>query len=650
MPNNENGLWFLNFPNGPTAATFNAPLVSVDVNEPSDSFSALKNNGVSGSAQDLFFYSFDNDFQMDGYSVTLTENEYARIKVLEKDFVVGDTLDIQMRVELGEQSPGIHTLISRWQTGRESFEVFIDAEGKLNFTKMASTHIIREEFNSHIQTDVPTVSTYTSDVPLTNSWFRITHKLSERGTDVLFAQSEDRGNWSIIGTKYDDSLDIITAGDHINIMGSEYGFIPTGGKVYEVIINDISVNFEDALPTKSTFVSNGNKVEFHFKDSEGYDPKFSIKRDRPYIYIPAGEEKSNITLPLRSEFANASSYDIRIAFENQPFDYELFSVGKFDVSLVNDTIRVSGMAKLTGEQTFDSITDSDVVGFRFAYSNGLADLYLGYPRYEGAGVDNFIWVNVGYTKGQKIKDYTDITIGSRSDNRDNSFSIYDFSVVADEKEVYSFGDGETTGVKLVEEDTVFMNNKTKMKLPLKDIDMNNFTVGVVLEEIHKSAKQELVQKENGVGWSLGFDERGYPKFVLSDGNKTVTVKGKAREKEGKQRLVAKLSREDNTACIYLNGGLVGTADITGLGDITTDADLIVGDKEVAFYSLKLWDEALPSDQAPTVMNLGFSGYTNNVEWGLWHIGVQSGGPPPPIEDWYYDTSLLNSQDVIEYTL
>ncbi len=78
MPNNENGRWFLNFPNGPSAATFNAPLVSVDVNEPSDSFSALKNNGVSGSAQDLFFYSFDNDFQMDGHSVTLTDNEYAR--------------------------------------------------------------------------------------------------------------------------------------------------------------------------------------------------------------------------------------------------------------------------------------------------------------------------------------------------------------------------------------------------------------------------------------------------------------------------------------------------------------------------------------------------------------------------------------------
>jgi len=650
MPNNENGLWFLNFPNGPAAATFSSPLVSVDVNEPSDSFSALKNNGASGSAQDLFFYSFDNDFQMDGQSVTLTDNEYARIAVLEKDFVPGEVLDIQMRVELGDNAPGIHTLISRWQKGRESFEVFIDAEGKLNFTKMASTHIIREGIKTHIQTDTPTVSTYTSDKPFTKPWLRITHSLSKYGTDVYFFESDDKGNWSILGSANDEALDIITAGDHINVMGSEYGFISTAGRVYEVIVNDISVSFEDALPTKSTFVSNGNKVEFHFKDSEGNDPKFSIKKDKPYFYVPAGAGQANITLPLTSEFANASSYDIRIAFENQPFDYELFNVGKFYMSLVNDTIKVSGISQFAGEQTFDAITDSDVVGLRFTYENGLADLYLGYPRYEGAGVTDFIWVNVGYAKGQKLKDYTDITIGSRSDNRDKPFSIYDFSVVADGKELYSFGDGETTGVKLVEEDTIFMNNKTKMKLPLKNIDMNNFTVGVLLEEITKSEKQELVQKENGVGWSLGFDERGYPKFILSDGNKTITVKGKAREKEGKQKLVAKVSREDNTASIFLNGGLVGTADITDLGDISTDADLIVGDKEVAFYSLKLWDEALADEHAPTVMNLGFSGYTNNVEWGLWHIGVQSGGPAPPIEDWYYDISLLNSQDRIEYTL
>lgn len=646
MPNNENGLWFLNFPNGPSAATFNAPMVSVDVDSPSEGFAALKNKGVSGSAQDLFFYSFDKDFEMDEFSVTLTDSEFARISVLQRDFVVDKVLDVKMHVELGDNPPGIHTLISRWQAGRESFEIFIDAEGHLNFTKVARNHYITKEpgeelSQTHVQRDNPTASNYRSEQPFTKSWLRVTQTLSDEGTEVMFLQSDDPGNWNIIGTDSDNALDFATTGDHINVMGSEFGSVSTAGKVYELEINNIKVDFADALPTQAHFVSNGNEVEFHFKDAEGYDPEFSRKRDKPYVYIPEGKGEANITLPLTAEFVQAPSYDLRVSFANKDVDYELLHVGDFSVRLFNDHI-IAG--NLTSDKGFASVTDSDVVGFRFTYDKGVTELYLGYPRFEGAGVDNFIWVGAGSGTGKPINDYSDLTVGTRASTREHSMTIYDFSL-----NDYSFDDGVLVKPAMFIEDTsILMNNKTKMRLPLKGVDVDNLTVGARLSTINKSAKPELISVENGVGWTLGFDERGYPKFVVSDGNETVTVKGKIREKGGPQRLVARLSREDNTASIYLNGTYLASEDISELGSIETDADLIIGGNEIAFYSLELWDEAVEESQVPAVMDLGFSGYPNGVEWGLWHVGVQQGGPPPSSENFSYDSSLLDGIDIIEY--
>ena len=646
MPNNENGLWFLNFPNGPSAATFNAPLVSVDVDSPSEGFAALKNKGVSGSAQDLFFYSYDKDFGMDEFSVTLTDREFARISVLQRDLIVDKVLDVKMHVELGDNPPGIHTLISRWQSGRESFEIFIDAEGHLNFTKMARNHYIAKEpgeelSQAHVQRDNPAASNYRSEQPFTKSWLRVTQTLSDEGTEVMFLQSDDPGNWTIIGTDSDNALDFATTGDHINVMGSEFGSISTAGKVYEVEINNIKVDFADALPTQAHFVSNGNEVEFHFKDAEGYDPEFSRKRDKPYVYIPEGKGEANITLPLTAEFVQAPSYDLRVSFANKDVDYELLHVGDFTVRLFSDHI-IAG--KLTSDKGFASVTDSDVVGFRFTYDKGVTELYLGYPRFEGAGVDNFIWVDAGRGTGKPMSDYSDLTVGTRASTREHSMTIYDFSL-----NNYSFDDGVLVKPAMFIEDTsILMNNKTKMRLPLKGVDVDNLTVGIRLSPINKSARPELVSAENGVGWTLGFDERGYPKFVVSDGNETVTVKGKIREKGGPQRLVARLSREEGTASIYLNGTFLASEDIGNLGSIETNADLIVGGKEIAFYSLQLWDEAVEESQVPAVMDLGFSGYPNGVEWGLWHVAVQQGGPPPASENFSYDSSLLDGIDIIEY--
>ncbi len=632
---NSSGLWFYNLVQSNTAYTraLNSSILLADATKPSQTFSSLRNVGSGGEEYDLFFDSVDVGMTFNTDNVYFSGKEYAKFSLLQTKFEDTNSIDFVINVDLDPDQVGLQTLVSR----DESFTIFLD-DGIPVFESTSTRSLITDTENDKIR-ERKGVFVYNATEAFTGSWLRVRSSWSETGTVVEFFQSDDGVSYSQIGTNItSNALDMYFGGSTITVAADTGGFNSTAGKFYkfEVTMSNpvLTINFTDAEPNNPWFYTEGNLVEFVLQSKDFTDPVYLEKRDNPYLFFPKGFGRTFSNAKIPQSFYESDTCDIRVAFiipeHASNWNADLISLNAFKLCIDNGAVCVQGDAYMKGDQTFDDLgyKKGEPLGARLFYNKKtkMLSLFVGKPSESASDLESYIWVGIGNTKLKRASQvYDTITIGSRNTTKENDLIILNASlsgVDIDKENVIN--EIKSSFTTLVDRSMVLLDKSSKLKSNLSDVDFaDGFSLMINIKSVSQpTSLPEVSKMENGVGWSLGIGETMTPVLIVSDGNKTVTVRG-SKLQEGENVLSVVLDRENEVATLYNNGLKYGMGSLEGVGSIANNSKMFIGDNDFELYNFGMWDYMLTDEEVKGMSQhlKSMTNYANNAEFGLWHVGI-----------------------------
>ena len=632
---NSSGLWFYNLVQSNTTYTrsLNSSIFLADSSKPSQTFSTLKNLGSGGEEYDVFFDSVDVNMTLGADHVHFSGEEYAKFYLSQTQFDDTNSIDFVIHVDVDPGQVGLQTLISR----DDSFTIFLD-DGIPTFESTSTRSLITGTENDRIR-ERKGAFVYTSTEEFTESWLRVRSSWSESGTVVEFFQSADGASYSQMGDSItSNALDMYFGGGSVTVASDTGGFNPTAGKFYKceaTMSNPIFfINFTDAEPDNPWFYTEGKLVEFVLKSKESHDPVYLPQRENPYVFFPKGSGRTFSDAKIPQSFYESDTCDIRVAFiipeQASDWNADLISLNAFKICIDNGAVCVQGDAYMKGDQTFDALgyKKGEPLGARIFYNKKtkMLNLFVGTPSGEASDLESYIWVGVGNKKLDRASQVFDrITIGSRNINRENDLIILNASLSGVDINVQNIiNELEESFATVVDRSMVLLDKSAKLKVGVSDTDFaDGFSLMINLKSVsNPTSIPELRKMEDGVGWSFGLNELKVPVFVVSDGNKTVTVRG-SKIQEGANVLSVVLNKADNTVIIYNNGLKCGMGSLEGLGSIANNSKLFIGENDFELYNVGMWDYHLTDQDVKGMSDYlrNMTNYPNNAEFGLWHVGL-----------------------------